>query len=100
MRKSRWRRCAGSATLRPVQMPRWSECWSECMSDLIAVIAPGEMGAAIGQRLRERGARVVTSLLGRSPARDKRAERAGMAAASDAEVVKGAIIPAGVPPQG
>ena len=54
------------------------------MSDLIAVVAPGEMGAAIGQRLHERGARVITSLLGRSPASARRAERAGMAAVSDA----------------
>jgi len=70
------------------------------MSDLIAVIAPGEMGAGIGQRLRERGARVITSLAGRSDASAKRAERAGMAAAaSDDEIVGADVILSVVPPK-
>jgi putative dehydrogenase len=70
------------------------------MSDLIAVIAPGEMGAAIGQRLRERGARVITSLAGRSAASGKRAERAGLTAvANDDEIVKADIILSVVPPK-
>jgi 3-hydroxyisobutyrate dehydrogenase-like beta-hydroxyacid dehydrogenase len=70
------------------------------MSDLIAVIAPGEMGAGIGQRLRERGARVITSLAGRSAASGKRAERAGMvAASSDDEIVTADIILSVVPPK-
>jgi 3-hydroxyisobutyrate dehydrogenase-like beta-hydroxyacid dehydrogenase len=70
------------------------------MSDLIAVIAPGEMGAAIGQRLRERGARVITSLAGRSPASALRAERAGLVAvASDDEIAKAGIILSVVPPK-
>jgi 3-hydroxyisobutyrate dehydrogenase-like beta-hydroxyacid dehydrogenase len=70
------------------------------MSDLIAVIAPGEMGAAIGQRLRERGARVITSLAGRSAASGKRAERAGLvAASSDDEIVSADFILSVVPPK-
>jgi len=70
------------------------------MSDLIAVIAPGEMGAGIGQRLRERGARVITSLAGRSAASAKRAERAGMAAAaSDDEIAAADIVLSVVPPK-
>src|SRR5215813_5681693 len=70
------------------------------MSDLIAVIAPGEMGAGIGQRLRERGARVITSLAGRSAASGKRAERAGMvAASSDDEIVAADMILSVVPPK-
>ena len=70
------------------------------MSDLIAVIAPGEMGAGIGQRLHERGARVITSLAGRSAASRKRAERAGMvAAASDDEIVTADIVLSVVPPK-
>ena len=70
------------------------------MSDLIAVIAPGEMGAGIGQRLRERGARVITSLAGRSAASGKRAERAGMvAASSDDEIVTADIVLSVVPPK-
>ncbi len=70
------------------------------MSDLIAIIAPGEMGAGIGQRLRERGARVITSLAGRSTASGKRAERAGMvAASSDDEIVTADVILSVVPPK-
>jgi 3-hydroxyisobutyrate dehydrogenase-like beta-hydroxyacid dehydrogenase len=70
------------------------------MSDLIAVIAPGEMGAGIGQRLHERGARVITSLAGRSTASQRRAERAGMVAvASDDEIVAAGIILSVVPPK-
>ena len=70
------------------------------MSDLIAVIAPGEMGAGIGQRLHERGARVITSLAGRSAASAERAKRAGMAAVdNDDEIVKAAIILSVVPPK-
>jgi 3-hydroxyisobutyrate dehydrogenase-like beta-hydroxyacid dehydrogenase len=70
------------------------------MSDLIAVIAPGEMGAGIGQRLHERGARVITSLSGRSAASGKRAERAGMvAASSDDEIATADIVLSVVPPK-
>ena len=70
------------------------------MSDLIAVIAPGEMGAGIGQRLHERGARVITSLAGRTAASAKRAERAGMApVASDDEIVAADIVLSVVPPK-
>ncbi len=70
------------------------------MSDLIAVIAPGEMGAGIGLRLTERGARVITSLASRSAASAKRAERAGMiAAASDDEIVAADIVLSVVPPK-
>ena len=39
----------------------------------IAVIAPGAMGSAIGARLVEHGARVLTSLDGRGPASRARA---------------------------
>jgi 3-hydroxyisobutyrate dehydrogenase-like beta-hydroxyacid dehydrogenase len=49
----------------------------------IAIIAAGEMGAAIGRRLVERGAEVTTSLAGRSPASRQRAERAGMIAVDE-----------------
>jgi 3-hydroxyisobutyrate dehydrogenase-like beta-hydroxyacid dehydrogenase len=81
-------------------IPGLFKLWSERMSDLIAVIAPGEMGAAIGQRLRERGARVITSLAGRSAASGKRAERAGIvAAANDDEIATANIILSVVPPK-
>jgi len=32
----------------------------------VAIVGAGEMGAAVGRRLREAGARVVTSVAGRS----------------------------------
>ena len=43
----------------------------------VAIIAPGEMGAAVGARLRRRGAGVATSLAGRSRASAERARCAG-----------------------
>jgi L-threonate 2-dehydrogenase len=55
------------------------------MSVIIAVIAPGEMGSAVGRRLGEHGARVLTSLKGRSPASAARAQRAGLAVVDNDE---------------
>ena len=49
----------------------------------VVVIAQGEMGAGLGRRLNERGAWVVTSLAGRSPASAARAAAAGMEAIDD-----------------
>jgi L-threonate 2-dehydrogenase len=48
------------------------------MTDTIVVIAAGEMGAGIGKRLAERGARVLTSLKGRGGGSAARAKQAGM----------------------
>ena len=59
------------------------------MSDVIAIIAPGEMGSAVGRRLREHGARIVTVLDGRSARSIARAERAGFAAANGSERMVG-----------
>ena len=47
------------------------------MAETIAVIAMGEMGSGVARRLHERGARVITSLAGRSAASAARAEKAG-----------------------
>ncbi|HZB93705.1 MAG TPA: DUF1932 domain-containing protein [Stellaceae bacterium] len=47
------------------------------MTLTVAIIAPGEMGSAVGRRLREHGVRVITELSGRSRASAERAERAG-----------------------
>lgn len=44
----------------------------------VAVVAPGNMGAAVGRRLREHGVRVVTTLEGRGAASAARAREAGM----------------------
>lgn len=70
------------------------------MTDTIAVVAPGEMGSAVGRRLRERGARVVTSLAGRSPASAARARAAGFepVADDDAMVAQAGHILSIVPP--
>jgi putative dehydrogenase len=48
------------------------------MPDTIAIIAQGEMGSAVGGRLRQNGARVLTSLQGRSAASRQRAEQHGI----------------------
>jgi 3-hydroxyisobutyrate dehydrogenase-like beta-hydroxyacid dehydrogenase len=53
------------------------------MAPIIVVIAAGEMGAAIGQRLRLRGASVRTSLNGRSDTTIARAKAAGLVAIED-----------------
>jgi L-threonate 2-dehydrogenase len=45
---------------------------------VIAIIGAGEMGAAVGRRLREAGARVLISLNGRSAASVDRVRRAGL----------------------
>ncbi|HUB96105.1 MAG TPA: DUF1932 domain-containing protein [Stellaceae bacterium] len=53
------------------------------MATSVVVIAQGEMGAGIGARLSAHGARVLTSLAGRSKASAARAEAAGMTAIDD-----------------
>jgi L-threonate 2-dehydrogenase len=69
------------------------------MPDVVAIIAPGEMGAGIALRLNERGVRVLTSLAGRSAASTARAERAGMQpVASDNELVAADFLLSVVPP--
>jgi len=53
------------------------------MPESIAIIAPGEMGSGVGRRLHERGARVLTSLAGRSAKSAERAARAGFEIVDD-----------------
>jgi 3-hydroxyisobutyrate dehydrogenase-like beta-hydroxyacid dehydrogenase len=64
----------------------------------IAVLAPGAMGSAVAARLAEHGAKVLTSLDGRSEATKKRASAAGMVAGTDAEIADADIILSIVPP--
>lgn len=65
----------------------------------IAVIAMGEMGAGIASRLVKHGARVLTSLEGRSAGSAARAQAAGVEAVSDGELAEQAeIILSVVPP--
>ncbi len=68
------------------------------MKPLIAVIAPGAMGAAVAARLVDNGADVITSLAGRSPASAKRAAEARMRAVGDAEIPSADLILSIVPP--
>ena len=53
------------------------------MGNVVAIIAPGEMGSAVAARLSEHGIKVVTSLVGRSAASAERAERAQMVPVDD-----------------
>ena len=64
----------------------------------IAVIAPGAMGSAIGARLSEHGARVLTSLEGRGPASRTRAEAAGMIHVEDVDLAAADLLLSIVPP--
>ena len=70
------------------------------MSVTVAVIAMGEMGSGVAARLVERGAKVRTSLAGRSAASADRARAAGVEAAADDEaLVRGAdLVLSIVPP--
>jgi 3-hydroxyisobutyrate dehydrogenase-like beta-hydroxyacid dehydrogenase len=71
------------------------------MSITLAIIAPGEMGAAVGRRLASHGARVLTSLAGRSATSRVRAERAGLVACdSDEELVAEAELILSIVPPG
>ncbi len=71
------------------------------MAPTIVVIAAGEMGAAIGQRLRLRGATVRTALKGRSQATVARAQAAGLIAVEDdAKLVENADFVLSVMPPG
>ena len=68
------------------------------MKPVLAVIAAGGMGSAVGKRLTENGVRVLTSLDGRSDASAARAKAAGMIAASDPEIATADIVLSIVPP--
>ena len=69
---------SGGAWVRPA-----NEASGAIMALTIVVVAQGEMGAAIGQRLHARGAAVRTSLKGRSEASRMRARDAGLVAVDD-----------------
>jgi L-threonate 2-dehydrogenase len=59
------------------------------MAYTVAIVAPGEMGAAVAARLGECGVKVTTSLAGRSAASAARAERARMLPAADDDALIG-----------
>jgi putative dehydrogenase len=68
------------------------------MTPVVAVIAPGMMGAAVGKRLADNGVKVLTSLQGRSAETATRAKAAGMAAAGDDEIAASDFILSILPP--
>jgi putative dehydrogenase len=68
------------------------------MKPIVAVIAPGAMGAAVAQRLTENGVEVRTLLDGRSAASTARAAAAGMRPVNEAAVAEVDILLSIVPP--
>ncbi len=68
------------------------------MTPVVAVIAPGAMGAAVGKRLADNGLKVLTSLKARSAETQARAKAAGMADASDKEIAASDFILSILPP--
>jgi L-threonate 2-dehydrogenase len=68
------------------------------MTPVVAVIAPGMMGAGVGRRLTDNGVKVLTSLAGRSAETAARANAAGMVAASDEEIAASDFILSILPP--
>jgi L-threonate 2-dehydrogenase len=68
------------------------------MTPVVAVIAPGMMGAAVGKRLVDNGVKVLTSLNGRSQETAARAKAAGLIAASDEEIAGTDFILSILPP--
>jgi len=68
------------------------------MTPTVAIIAPGSMGAGVGQRLSEHKVKVLTSLAGRSETSAKRARAAGMVALDDAQLTEADFLLSIVPP--
>jgi 3-hydroxyisobutyrate dehydrogenase-like beta-hydroxyacid dehydrogenase len=68
------------------------------MNLVVAIIAPGAMGAGVGKRLSEHGLAVITSLVGRSAETAARAGAAGMTPASDEEIARADFLLSILPP--
>ena len=68
------------------------------MSPVVAVIAPGMMGSAVGKRLVEHGLKVTTVLQGRSDASKARAREAGMLPVSEEDAASADLVLSIVPP--
>ena len=68
------------------------------MTPIVALIAPGNMGSGVAQRLTENKVKVLTSLAGRSEASAKRARAAGMIAVEDAQLTEADFLMSIVPP--
>ena len=68
------------------------------MTPTVAIIAPGNMGSGVGQRLTEHKVKVLTSLAGRSEASAQRARAAGLVAVDDAQLTEADFLLSIVPP--
>ena len=68
------------------------------MTPIVAVIAPGNMGAAVAKRLTEHKVTVLTELTGRSEASAKRAREAGMQAVEEQQLTDADFLLSIVPP--
>jgi 3-hydroxyisobutyrate dehydrogenase-like beta-hydroxyacid dehydrogenase len=68
------------------------------MTPIVAIVASGNMGAGVGQRLTENKVTVLTSLAGRSADSEKRAEAAGMQPVADAQLTEADFLLSIVPP--
>ena len=68
------------------------------MNPVVAIVAPGAMGAGVGKRLTEHGLKVITALAGRSAETVARAGAAGIAPASDEEIAGADFLLSILPP--
>src|SRR5215469_14956620 len=68
------------------------------MSLVVAVVAPGNMGAAVGRCLTEHSVEVLTALAGRSTASVARASAAGMRTVALEELASAELVLSIVPP--
>jgi putative dehydrogenase len=68
------------------------------MKPVITIIAPGDMGSAVGKRLVDNGLRVMTVVDGRSDASRRRARDAGMEAVTEAHAATADMVLSIVPP--
>ncbi len=68
------------------------------MTPIVAIIAPGNMGAAMARRLHEHKVTVLTALAGRSEASIKRAREAGMSAVDERALAEADFLLSIVPP--
>ena len=68
------------------------------VNPVVAVIAPGAMGAPVGKILVQHGLKVLTSLQGRSATTAARAQAAGLTDASDDEIAGADMILSILPP--
>jgi 3-hydroxyisobutyrate dehydrogenase-like beta-hydroxyacid dehydrogenase len=68
------------------------------MKPVVAVVAPGAMGSAIGSRLNQSGIEVLTAFEGRSTQSVQRGRLAGMKGATPAELARADIFLSIVPP--